>query len=530
MKEVILLLKNNFLANYGINKFIKEKPIKKVLYILAAIYILASLMFSFGFYATTVADALEKVNLLPFMLIVFFTITSLITFMFTIHSAKDNLFGSKDNNLLFSMPLRSRTILLSRLITTIIWNLLVSLVLIIPVIIVYLSKVDVSFIFFVNILIIFLLLPIIPTILASVFGYLVAYFTSKSNKKNWMELSLLLIFTFGLYYLFYNGTNILNALVTNQQLIQNILKYGCYPIYLVGEILGGSNTYSLIMFIVINLVAFLLFIYILNIKYKSIISRLQENRTKSNYVMKSLKTLSEKKALFKKEIKRYFSSPIYVMNTGIGMLMLLMFSIGTIFFDKEQILGLMGFTDLGTVFFAVLIVIFAFVIFMTSTTSASISIEGQNFWIVKSLPINYKSLLDAKLYLNYIIVIPIVFISTIILKFSIGLTIIEAIMLFIFAIICAICEAQLGLLINLKYPKMDAQNDVIIVKRSASSMISILVPMLLIIALATIGGLLLETISINIILLVISIILIILIMIERRLLYTWGIKRITQID
>lgn len=483
MREIALLLKKDLRNTFGIDKLKKTKKTKLLLYGLLALYIIGSIGFSMTIYARTAADFLSKYNLLPYMILMFVVMASFSCFMFTIFSAKSRLFDSKDNDLLFSMPIKSKKIFASRFLSILIMNLLFSLIFLIPSIVIYALEVSVSPIFYLYILFIILFVTIIPTALASIFGYLVAKLTSMSKSKNIFEMIFSLVFIFGIYYFMANAQRFLLMFTENKELIDNIIKYGMYPFYLINMMLINNDVYSLLIYIVINIGVVYLFFTIFNKSYKKIISKLHEQKSKKNYKMKKLKASTQNKALIKKEAKRYFSSPIYVLNTSLGLIMLLIMAGATIFYSVDNILQAMEINTNNIDIFSLLIIAYTMLIFLSNTTSSSVSIEGKNFWLMKSLPIKYSRVLGAKILFNMILVIPVTIISTIILKYTLALTTIQLLLLIILSIVLSAASSQFGLLINLKFPKMDALSDEQIVKRSASSLISILVPLVLIMSL-----------------------------------------------
>jgi ABC-2 type transport system permease protein len=373
------------------------------------------------------------------------------------------------------------------------------------------------------------LLPVIPTILACIVGYVVAYFTSKSNAKNWFEIIISLFLIGALYYVIYKSGDILNYIVMHNEELKSILKWGFYPIYLVLEMLNDYNYLSLIIFIILHVALFTLFTYILSIKFKKIIAKLQENRTKSNFVMKTLHSESTSKTLFIKEVKRYFSSPIYVFNTLFGPIMILLVAMASIVYDKGKIMSVIGVNVGEDMIFQVLVAGILFTTFFTSTTSSSISIEGKNFWIMKTLPINPKDIFKGKMLLNLVLIIPATYLSLAILYFTLGLTIIQLLTLIALTLISALVTVQFGLLINLKFPKMNAINDVVIVKKSASAMISVMIPLVTVMAAASVYTSLKDVIDFNFLLGIVLMLLTLLVFVEHRILETWGVKRFKEI-
>lgn len=529
MRELYLLLKTRFANTYSLNKVFQMKKSRLILYAFFGIYIVAALSITFYGYAKGAADYLNQYNMISMMLIMFFIGSSFATFMFTIYNAKSSMFSANDNDLLLSMPIKANTILASRLIYIMLWNLLTAFFVMLPAFVVYAMNVDVSFMYYILAFIVFILLPVIPTILASVIGYVIAYLTSKSNAKNWFEIVMSFTFIAAIYYGMSKIDTILNFMVNNGADLDRILKWGFYPVYLVGQIFNDYNYLSLLIFVVLNVGLFVGFTYLLSINFKKIIAKLQENRTKSNYVMKSLKTESVTKVLFMKEFKRYLSSPIYVLNTFFGLIMLIIAAVATVFYDSDKILAVLGMSG-GPNMFQLLAAGVCFIAFISCTTSASISLEGKNYWILKTLPIESDKILNSKILLNIALTLPIIYVSLIILKFTLNLEISEFVILGVLATISTLVSSKFGLLINLKFPKMDAANDVIIIKRSLSVMIVVLLPMAIIFGVVGIYSLIANMINFNTFIIVIILVLCVLNIVERMLLRTWGTRRFKEIN
>ena len=169
----------------------------------------------------------------------------------------------------------------------------------------------------------------------------------------------------------------------------------------------------------------------------------------------------------------------------------------------------------------------SFILSLTSTTSSSISIEGNNLWILKTLPVKEKDILNNKLYVNYLIAMPLTIISLIMFKIAAFINLKEMFTLILYSIIFILVISHFGLLINLKFPKLDAKNDSSIVKRSMSSTISILVPMLCVmIILPFLFSLNINGVTLT---LLITIVLLIVFIILRIILNKYGIKRFKEL-
>lgn len=120
-------------------------------------------------------------------------------------------------------------------------------------------------------------------------------------------------------------------------------------------------------------------------------------------------------ALISKELKRYFSSTVYMTNTLIGLVIMI---IGTIaicvnlngtfnMITEGEELGV----DINHILELMPKIFFGLVVFMssmTSITSSSISIEGKSFNITKSLPVNPEEVLLSKVLSSNLITIPVI--------------------------------------------------------------------------------------------------------------------------
>ena len=529
MREFLVLLKKEIKLVFSIDKIKKNRPIKNILYLFLGIYILISLVFSSSLYSKIAFDYLTKFNLEIYLIIMFSILSVFSIFMFTLHSAKSKLFNSNDNDLLFSLPIKSKIILFSRFISIYLYNLIFSFVIMLPASIIYIINVNTSFLFIFYLIIIILLIPLIPCIIASLFGFVIAVLTSRFKSKNIFEIILSFVLVFSIYIFIYNIQKVLDVFIKNPTVIENILKYFLYNIYLMIDIISKTDFLSFLKYILINGVFLVVFIYFMDIYFKKIIFKLSEDVTKTDYKFKNLKKNTILLSLFKKDLKRYISSPIYVLNTGFGIVMILFLSISTIFIEKEKILSLMGFENINVSIFQLIFILILFISFLSNTTSSTISIEGKNFWILKSLPIEYKSMFLSKILLNLLIIIPIVFISIIIFGFTLNLSIIEVLLLLLFTTLFALVSSLFGLIINLKFPKMDAINDIQIVKQSLSVLITVIVPIFSIMFLSSIYMYYLTSINFNIILLIIFIIFVCFLIIELLILKRYGYKRIKEI-
>ena len=113
------------------------------------------------------------------------------------------------------------------------------------------------------------------------------------------------------------------------------------------------------------------------------------------------------------------------------------------------------------------------------------------------------------------------------------LEIIDYILIILVSIVAPTISSLLGLIINLKYPKMDATSDTEVVKQSISSMISVLSGIfisIIVIALCVVSMLGFIKIGINTMLIICMFGLIVLMIVLILILNNYGVKRYREIE
>ena len=517
--KFLVILKNSLMNNYKLKKSNKKKLL---VILLLVIYVAATLFMMFKDFFGNIYEKLVIVNLTSYYLTILFSLTSLFSIFFSIFSSKNALFENKDNGLLFSLPIKKRDILLSRLVQILLYDFALSLFIIIPGLYVYFVNEIPSFKNVIVILLLVIFSSIIPTILSSLFGYLVAFISSKFKKKNIIEFISYILFI-GIYmYLINNGNKLLELFINNPKMLTKILKYLFFPIYLINLSITKDNLVYVLLYVLFNVIIIYVFIILLNKLYYRIIVKLNTMKVSSKFRMKKMVNHSKMSSLIRKEIKRYLGSAIYVFNTSFGVIMLLIASIASLFYKCDKLIEIL---DLGTGFNAFMFVFYIvlFAVSFSITTNSSISIERNNFWILKMLPLTTKEVFMAKKSVNLILVIPCLICSLTLFKISNYINLKEMVFLMGIGLLISMVIANFGLICNLLFPKFDAPNDTVIVKQSMASMMGIMIPMILVIIYIVVINAL--NISQNLILIITTCICTILLIITYFVLNTWGVKK-----
>lgn len=379
-------------------------------------------------------------------------LSAIVCFFLSFYSTGSDLYAFKDYQLLSSMPIKKRTVVLSKLFTSLIFDGVISLLLTVCALINFsLYGGTVLFTYVLFSLLISLFTPFIVVAISSLVAFLVSYLSSKFKNKNLAKSIIFSVFFFALI-----GGYIYITAVDESAIIGVINKiFFLFP-WVEKGVLNGLYT---LLYCGVALISFAIIFMLICALYERIYSAINSIKTDRKYQHKSYASRSQEKALLKKELKTLFSNSTYMMNSILGPIMSVAFAVLFAVFLN----GIEG-IDLSILYLLVP-PIFIFCFLMAPSTSSSISLEGKAFWIIKTSPIKVKKILDVKLLTNLIISLLPALISGTIVAIVLGGTI-EGIFIVLFSISATVFGTNLGLILNLLFPKFDWASEKQVVKQS----------------------------------------------------------------
>ncbi len=469
MKNLLLLLKIDFLANFNFGrKKSNTSQLKRYLLLIAGLILFTVI------YGNMFIGMGQDFNIASYTFIALYFLLGFMTFTSTIYRAKTVLFELKDE--LLVMPIKPSIIFLSKLLSITIYNTVISGIIFITYSVCYMLALSMPLTFIILPIILSLFIAIIPTILGALIGYILGVIFAKLKIKKGVETVVSLLGLLALLYFNVQFNSYITYLSTNNaQVVQSILEFlngiGMF-INLLYESIFSYNIISMLIFIAINIISIALYILIFHKSFIKLNQLMKFEKVKGKYKYKKEKSTSLKLALIKREYRNYMSIPIYVVNTIIGPLMLLIVAVGVNFYDVSE------FTKMGTdVLYIYTLAALCFLVSTATTTSSSISLEGKNLWILRSLPIKTKDILMSKYLFNTILTIPVAIITILSVGINVGFNLYQIVMLILISTIVTKCIIMIGLLNNLSYPKLDYTNPVEVVKQSMPVMFTALTSM-----------------------------------------------------
>lgn len=465
----------------------KSKKKNKSTNKLIPIFLVSAIFISIWSYANMMMEPLRGINLEFVLLSLFALFTSLFVLIEGIYKASSLLFNCKDDNLLFSLPIKRSTVLFIRIFKFYIFELFFNILFLLPAIVVYVSYIHPNITFYIVSLIALILFPIIPIVVSCIIGGIISITSSKFKLKNLAQICITMIFLLIVMYVSFNLQNVIKNIAQNASSINDIITKLYYPVGAYIKLITNFNIKDLALFIIIHLVVFIGMIFVLSKIYFKINSNVKSVKTLHNKSEYTIKTRKPMLALIKKEFNRFVSTPVFVINSGFGLVFYIALCVLVslkiesslqmisgqgidISFNVQDVIQYIPLIQFGLVCFASL---------MSSITCSMISLEGKSFSILKSLPIKPAKIVLSKVYAAVAIMIPFILIGDLIMFIRFKFSILEMVMILIASIILPLVSELIGIIVNLKYPKMDAENDTEVVKQSMSSFVAVFAGMIL---------------------------------------------------
>ncbi len=190
--------------------------------------------------------------------------------------------------------------------------------------------------------------------------------------------------------------------------------------------------------------------------------------------------------LVERERTRYFSLPVYLTNTVCGFLFAAVFVMMVVLMaDKinPYMYQLAEYFQIAPVDYDMLFIyMITILVTLSSTTYLSISIEGKQIEILKSLPVDPNSIFKSKILFHLSLSVPIILILNTIMAFNLHWPWPKVILGYVMPLLYSSFIGITGCVINLIFPNFEWENVTHIIKQSLPAILSTLIG-----ALATCG-------------------------------------------
>ena len=403
----------------------------------------------------------------------------------SVFNVNATMYQARDNEMLLSLPVKPSAILAARLAGVWLWSLIYEAIVFIPALIVYWMNMSgigkLSAWIIIDDIFLMLVISVFILTLSCVLGWGVAKISTRLKGKSYVSVLLTIVFIALYYWVYFKANVLLQKVLENAVTIGVKIKGAAYPLYLLGRMGEGSLTGTVAVTVAVILL-FALCCYVMSRSFISIATA-KGTSGKKAYRHGASKKRNIGSALLFKERSRFTSSSTYMLNCGLGTLLL---PAGGVFLiiKADSLLGI--FPQDSPLLSLIMCAGVCMMASMNDITAPSVSLEGKSLWLIQSLPVSAWDVLKAKLNLHIAVTtLPVVFCSVCVIIAMHPTAAVTAYVI-VLPLLFMLLVALFGLAVNLKTPNLKWTNETVPVKHSMGVFVSLMGGWVFVIAL---GGL-----------------------------------------
>ncbi len=440
-----------------------------VFYVLIMVGMLGGM---FTFLSLTLCDALAQAEMGWLYFLLMIGISIFLGAFGSVFNTYSGLYLAKDNDLLLSLPIPVQTIMAARLMNVYLMGTMYAATALIPALIVYWIVAGITAARVICGLLLFLIVTVIVLLLSCALGWIVAKISLRLKNRSFITVLISLVFIGAYYFFYFQANDFIRDIIQNAVIYSEKIKGAAYGLFLFGRI-GEGDWLAICVYTAITAILFALVWIIMSRSFINIATA-SGNISKAKYVEKRARQKTVFGALLGKELARFTSSPNYMLNCGLSILLLpaigvlLLIKGGELFRVLNEVLSARP----GS---AAILICTALCLTssMNDMAAPSVSLEGKSLWIIQSLPIKPSLVIHAKLAVQLILTeIPMLFAAAcaaIIVPASPDVKALLCVMPLIYAAFSALFSMTLGV----RMPLLSWTNEIVPIKQSGAVSIAL---------------------------------------------------------
>ena len=382
------------------------------------------------------------------------------------------LYLSKDNDLLFSMPIPLRTILASRLLNVYILGTIFATVAMWPAIIIYWVTDGITPAKVIGSVGLYIVVTLVILFLSCLLGWVVARISVKLKNRSFITVIVSLM-AIGIYYfVYFKAQDLMTEIVSNALIFGQKVKGKAYALYIFGKA-GTGDMAALAAVLAVIILLLSVVICAIARSFFKVSSAANQQTARVRYKEKRIKKKTVFGALLGKELKRFTSNATYMLNCGIATILLPFAGVFLLVKGNEFISSIAEeVEDFGEIAPVVLAAALFLMISMNYIAAPSVSLEGKSIWIPRSLPVRTRSVLFAKGLVQFILTgIPAVF-AAVCAGIVLG-DVLTAVLIVTVTFAFSLFTSAFDLFIGVRMPVMNWTNESTPIKQSGSVFIAL---------------------------------------------------------
>ena len=310
-----------------------------------------------------------------------------------------------------------------------------------------------------------LLTSVFVLILSCLLGWVVAKVSLKLKNKNIVVVFLSLLFIGAYYFFYFKASEYIRDLIANAALYGGAVREKAWFVYSLGRV-GEGHLASMVLFFGIVALLMLMMWIVLKRSFIGIATATGATGHKV-YRERAVKQKSAQTALYETEYRRFLSSANYMLNCGLGTLLLLIAGVALIWKGSAVVAVLQtvfGGTEGGVA--ALLDSALCALASMNDMAAPAVSLEGKNLWLSRSLPVTAWDCLFAKLKLQLrLTTIPMLF-CALCAAIALGGSVLETVMVAAVPVLFTVMMACFDLTIGTARANVRWTNEISPIKQS----------------------------------------------------------------
>ena len=185
------------------------------------------------------------------------------------------------------------------------------------------------------------------------------------------------------------------------------------------------------------------------------------------------------------KFRRLTGSTTYMTNGAIGEILAVLLGLITLVIGFDRIIALVtqGAPISASLLQPAIPYIVYFFIGMVATTACSPSLEGKNYWIVQSLPIEKKTLYQGKMLFNMYLTVPFMEFAVLCMCISAKTPVLDTILYMILGMVLCAFSTAWGCVCGVKHMRLDWENEIEVIKQGSAVAIYMLPNMFIVMGL-----------------------------------------------
>lgn len=385
------------------------------------------------------------------------------------------LYLAKDNDLLLSMPVKPSAILFTRLIGVYAMSLLYSGIVWAPACAVYQIMNGFAGTALLYEILLLFIIAFFVTVLVCLLGWLVALFSSRVKKKSVITVILSLLFFAVYYFVCFRMNDLIGSLISNSEQVGETLNTWARLMCDLGRGACGETRGMLIFTLVTAVLSAACFTVMSRTFIRIALRGGADTGNRKRYSIRTEKQTGLYAALYKKEARRFVSSSVYMLNCGIGLVMLM--AAAVLLFINRGSIGpvLEQFSTLSpwleNISLPACMLLIGLISAMDIISTPSVSLEGKSLWILRSMPVSSKQILRSKLLFHISINALPCAVSAVLLALAFSLPAVSMAVLLLYSVLFQVMIGLIGLIIGTAKADFKWTSETYPIKQSTSVII-----------------------------------------------------------